>query len=69
MYYDRRLDEDEVIKKYFGERKVFDVRITSSDYDYMRRSNLPLVEKKIKDFKDEMVTIDVSLNNVKKITI
>ena len=60
------MKEDEVMEMYFGERKVFNVRITSSDYDYVRRSNLPLAEKKIKEFNDEMVTIDVSLSHVNK---
>lgn len=55
-----------MMEMYFGERKVFNVRITSSDYDYVRRSNLPLAEKKIKEFNDEMVTIDVSLSHVNK---
>lgn len=58
------MEEEELMKKFFEEKKVFDVKITSSDYDYMKRSNLSLAEKKIKDFRDEVVTIDISLNHV-----
>jgi hypothetical protein len=48
---------EEISEKYFGKEKIFEIRLISTDYG-------SIIERKLKDFKESSITIQVTINQV-----